>query len=116
MKNVAIDVNHMFAHTNPISSDRPDVSSFGDDVPNHSHCSSTDDDHSISVDVSVTSSDDDNVPIAFLGKSCAAKSSQFNPTVVGPSTPFLAVEKFVAIFRQSLLMKFLFVSRKMSCV
>lgn len=34
LKNVAIDVNHMFAHTNPIFSDRPDVSFFGDDVPN----------------------------------------------------------------------------------
>lgn len=64
----------------------------------------------------MTSSDDDNVPIAFLGKSRAAKSSQFDPMVVGPSTPFLTVEKFLAIFRQSLLMKFLFIPRKMSCV
>lgn len=86
LTNVATSVGNISDDANPVSPSHPSVFSLGVNAPDHSSWFPADQAQFVFVDASISSYDDDDVPITTLGKSRANKSSHFVPTEVGPSS------------------------------
>lgn len=83
---VATGVDDIYGDTNTVSPGHLSISSLGDDVPDHSSRSPANQARSVSVDVSLNSSDDDDVSTSALGKSQTNKPSHSVPMEAGPSS------------------------------